>query len=153
MTDKTFSKGEIIFKEGDIEWCMYLVKSGLVRVAAGYGTDNEITLTEIGPGGQFGEMGMLDYRPRSATVIALEDTVVTVIRDDELNDYIHADPVRLLRILAPVSKRIDELSVDYQAVCADIRSYYEAENPSSPLKKRIAELVAFAKKYTGMHVG
>ena len=70
---KIYEKGEFIFKQGEYASCMYDICQGKVGIIANYGEDGEKTLTELGEGASFGEMGMLEAYPRSATAVALED--------------------------------------------------------------------------------
>ena len=57
---KIYQKGEFIFKQGEYASCMYDICQGKVGIIANYGEDGEKTLTELGEGASFGEMGMLE---------------------------------------------------------------------------------------------
>ena len=84
MNKATFKKGEIIFRQGEPGNCMYDIHWGRVGVYAEYGTANEKKLAELYPGDFFGEMGLLEQSPRSATVVALEDsTQVSAIMESD----------------------------------------------------------------------
>ncbi|HUT52555.1 MAG TPA: cyclic nucleotide-binding domain-containing protein [bacterium] len=68
----TVSAGDAVFRQGDRSRIMYIVQEGKVRIyrsAPGI----EKTLAIVGPGDFFGEMAMLNNRPRSATAQALTD--------------------------------------------------------------------------------
>ena len=71
METKTFKKGEIIFKQGDLSDCMYDILWGQVGIYADYGTPEEKLLTTLETERFFGEMGMIEGRLRSATAVAL----------------------------------------------------------------------------------
>ncbi|HDN59949.1 MAG TPA: cyclic nucleotide-binding domain-containing protein [Candidatus Marinimicrobia bacterium] len=87
---KTFSPGEIICREGDPGESMFVIKSGRVEV---YNTvdKRKITLAKLGPGEIFGEMSIIDGRPRSATVRALTEVscveITRPIFDRIINEY------------------------------------------------------------------
>lgn len=75
---RRYTRGAYIFREGDTDSDMFYILSGRVRVEqeAGY-TKNK--LAELGPGDYFGEMAPLIDIPRTASVIALEDSNIAVI--------------------------------------------------------------------------
>lgn len=64
--------GGYFFREGDPAESMYLLESGSVEVLHRE-AETEAPLCRLGPGACFGEMGMIDLAPRSASVRALED--------------------------------------------------------------------------------
>ena len=76
--EKEFSKGEILIQEGEIGKVAYVVLSGRVEV---YKTieNSKVKLVELSEGDCVGEMSMISDAPRSASVLALEDTKVVVI--------------------------------------------------------------------------
>ena len=55
MVKKTFSRGEIIVREGDLADSMYVIISGSAEVFLGYGTEDERHLTTLDEGSIFGE--------------------------------------------------------------------------------------------------
>ncbi len=114
---KTFRKKEIIFKKGDFELFMYAIESGEVGIYADYGTENERLLTTLYTGDTFGEMGLIESKPRSATAVALEKTKVTVIDIEGFGEYFKDKPAKIVQILQKMSARIRELTEAYmQAV-------------------------------------
>ena len=72
---RRFVADEVIFHEGDAGDELFVVLSGKVRVHHG-----ETTIVELGPGEHFGEMALVDREPRSASVTALEDAHLLVMR-------------------------------------------------------------------------
>src|SRR5436190_1563270 len=76
--------GEIIFHEGDPGDGLYIVNEGLVQICVVVGENQRRVLSRIGPGDFFGEMSVLEARPRSASAIAEQDSTVSVIRSEEL---------------------------------------------------------------------
>ncbi len=79
-TERRFAAGEEILREGGESDRFYVISSGLVEV-----TQADRVLRQEGPGDYFGEIGLLRDVPRTATITALEETVVlTVDREDFL---------------------------------------------------------------------
>lgn len=101
-------KGQVIFQQGDDGDAMYLVESGLVKISAESLDGQEAILTEVRPGETFGELALLDGAPRSATAMALADTVTLKLPRhafDELLDTDAAFPRRILEALAHELRR------------------------------------------------
>ncbi len=72
---RIYSKGEVIIREGDQEHALYMLRVGKVEVLKGAGASRE-SMSTIEAVNFFGEMGMINDEPRSATVIAASDEVV-----------------------------------------------------------------------------
>jgi CRP-like cAMP-binding protein len=72
MQKRRLPKGQILYHEGRAGDSLCVVASGALSVRAGEGTE----LARLGPSDVVGEMTCVDPAPRSATVVALEDTVV-----------------------------------------------------------------------------
>ena len=75
-----FPTGAVIFKEGDKADAVYFLETGSVEVSRNDG-GSKIALAKLGKDAVFGEMALIDKKPRSATVIALEP--VTGLKGDE----------------------------------------------------------------------
>lgn len=113
MELKKFKKGEIIFKEGALEKCMYDIRWGSVGVYTNYGEKDERMLREILPNDVFGEMGLIEARPRSATAVALEkDTQCVVITAEDFSEYFKDKPAKIVAIMQNMSQRIRDLSAE-----------------------------------------
>ena len=75
---EVFASGQQIFKYGDVGDCAYLIEEGLVEVlVVKQGEEHRIRL--IGKGELFGEVTLIDYQPRTATIRAVERTVLVPI--------------------------------------------------------------------------
>ena len=128
METKTFKKGEIIFKQGELSDCMYDILWGEVGIYADYGTPEEKLLTTLETERFFGEMGMIEGRLRSATAVALEkDTRVKVITPETFDTYFKENPAKVLLIMQNMSHRIRELTRDYLEACRAVAEAVETE--------------------------
>ena len=72
MVRRTAPRGSAIMHEGDPVDSLYIVVSGRLKVMMGEADGKETILSIIGPGEFFGEMGLIDDNPRSASVVAIE---------------------------------------------------------------------------------
>ncbi|OGQ15358.1 MAG: hypothetical protein A2138_22345 [Deltaproteobacteria bacterium RBG_16_71_12] len=73
--EKSFRKGETVFRESDVARDLYVLESGALEVIK-HTSDGDITLWKIRTGESFGEMSLIDMQPRSATVVATADSSV-----------------------------------------------------------------------------
>jgi zinc transporter ZupT len=92
MEDRSFKAGDTIFRQGDPGSSLYIIDKGRVSVHGAAVGGGEATITELGPGETFGEMALLWNDPRSATVEALEDTMLWEIHSEDFDDLLSAIP-------------------------------------------------------------
>ena len=146
METKTFKKGEVIFKQGDLSDCMSDILWGEVGIYANYGTPEEKLLTTLETERFFGEMGMIEGRLRSATAVALEkDTRLKVITPESFDAYFKESPAKVLLIMQNMSHRIRELTRDYLEACRAVAEAVETEKTgkekSSWFKEKVRKLM------------
>lgn len=73
------ARGSTVVMAGDRTDFVYLILSGSLKVQVCDEDGREVILTYLGPGELFGEMGVLDENPRSATVVAAHSSELIVI--------------------------------------------------------------------------
>ena len=128
MIGATYKKGEIIFREGDPGSSMYDILWGRVGVYTGYGTPEEKKLAELKEEDFFGEMGLLDGSPRSATVVSLsDDTRLNVITEGDFQEYFRAKPAKVFLIMQQLSQKLRKTTQDYLDVCRTVYDVVEEE--------------------------
>jgi EAL domain-containing protein (putative c-di-GMP-specific phosphodiesterase class I) len=107
---EVFSGGQVIFKSGDAGDCAYLIEEGEVEVLV-VKQGGEHRIRSIGKGELFGEVSLIDYEPRTATVRAIERTVLVPIPRKVMEQLLEkSDPVLrhlLLVILERFRRRND----------------------------------------------
>ncbi|MBQ1247678.1 MAG: Crp/Fnr family transcriptional regulator, partial [Clostridiales bacterium] len=124
---ETYKKGTIIFKEGEVGKCMYIVYGGTVGIYSNYGDPNQVKLTELYPVVCFGEMGMISDDARSATAVAESDeTYVEIIRPDGLEQLFKESPVKVEMILKHLSYRLRMLTYDFLNACKEVNDLYNS---------------------------
>ena len=85
---KVFYAGQKIFTEGDRGDRAYLIQAGNVDIVK-----NEMHLATLGPGELFGEMALVDDKPRMATAMAQSDVTCVIISRDSFHEKLSkADP-------------------------------------------------------------
>ena len=106
---KKYKKGEVIFRQGDIGDCMYVVQKGEVEALA-EPDGKELRLRTMGPNEFFGEMALFEKEMRTATIRATRDTRVLTIDKKSFLGGIHEDPSLAYRIVETMSHRIRDLT-------------------------------------------
>jgi CRP-like cAMP-binding protein len=99
---KHFKAGEVLISEGDVPKEMFLIRNGRVRI-----TKKGKWITDLKTGDFLGEMGALDRRPRSATAVAIEDTTVSVLAVEELEEKLQENPM-IYHLVKSLIKRLRE---------------------------------------------
>lgn len=89
---RTFALGVTLFHQDMPGTMMYMIETGSVRVISIGRTGQELTLNVLGPGEIFGELSILDGQQRSATAITLVPTVVWLLSQADLNEFMSKYP-------------------------------------------------------------
>lgn len=105
-TKKAFEKHSVILLAEEEGNSLFIIQKGRVKVSILSEDGREIVLTLLGDGEFFGEMSLLDGLPRSATVIALEDTEALMLRREDLIRLIEHTPQIAIKLMAELTIRI-----------------------------------------------
>jgi CRP-like cAMP-binding protein len=93
--------------QGTVSDAMYIIIRGKVRVERTHPhLTAPVTLAELGPNEVVGEMGVLDHEPRSATVVAIEDTEALMLGASALAETILRYPQFMVSLLHTLSQRL-----------------------------------------------
>ena len=104
---RNFPKGAVLFREGELNNEMYIVRSGMVRITKKI-RDMEKVLAVLGPGEFFGEMATLLDKPRSATAEVVEDSLLIVMDPQTFKTMILGNVDIALKILKKLAGRLLE---------------------------------------------
>lgn len=107
MTLTRFAEGQILFKEGDPSDGVFRLLSGSVEVVRELDGDL-ILLGTVGAGQFIGEMGVVENRPRSATVRAATDVEAELVKGTEFLDQIANSPQAARELILRLSQRLRE---------------------------------------------
>ncbi|MEI7727965.1 MAG: ATP-binding protein [Verrucomicrobiota bacterium] len=108
-----YTGGQPIFKEGDTGDGLYLVKSGQVTIVGTANSGEQFVFFRVAPGDFFGEMAVLDKRPRSANAIAEGETVVYFIPHDAVVNLLKRSPEFGWVFLQRFSARLRDFNRQY----------------------------------------
>ncbi len=114
--ERELVRGDTLFKEGDPPDALYVVTRGRMAIAIANPIDRrESVVALMEPGDLFGEMGMLDDRPRSAMARALEPSSVLAVPYQPVLELLDQQPTLLwnvTRVLAQRLRAMDEALAD-----------------------------------------
>ena len=102
-----FKSGEVVFHEGDPGDSLYLVGEGSVKISKEDRGGREQVLDYIKPGNFFGEMALLEGKPRSAMATAAEPTLLGAVKEETFQHLLELAPSRLhMNFLRSISERL-----------------------------------------------
>jgi len=112
---RRYRRGDIIFQKDDPGHSLFIVARGSVRIYVPSTQGADLTLAVLGPGHFFGDLSLLDGRPRSASAAALGDTNVVVLERSDFVAVIRTRPAAVMSVLSVVVRRLrdtDEMASD-----------------------------------------
>jgi CRP/FNR family cyclic AMP-dependent transcriptional regulator len=106
VREKSYPKGSVILFEDDPGDSLFVVRSGRVKVVLVAEDGREVILGILGVGAHFGELSLIDNQPRSAHVIAMEESSLLVLRRDDFRRRVEASPSVAWSLLTELSRRL-----------------------------------------------
>ncbi|MFO0691042.1 MAG: Crp/Fnr family transcriptional regulator [Myxococcota bacterium] len=123
-TTKRLAAKDVLFRKGDSGNQLYAVLSGRLK-ATGVGLDGQdVVFAWMGPGEFLGEIALLDESPRSATVVAVEATVLVTLHRRDFVPFLERHPraaIALARALAARVRRLSERAEERQTMALPTR--------------------------------
>lgn len=104
---KTFPPGTIICREGETGSEMYVIQAGKISITKKV-QDVERVLATLSAGDFFGEMSILNNKPRSATAEVAEEAKVLVVEPKMFESMIRGNIEIAVRIIKTLAKRLQE---------------------------------------------
>jgi CRP-like cAMP-binding protein len=103
---RTSPAGTVLFREGDEGATMYVLQSGRVRISKG-SQDGTKTLAVLGPGEFFGEMAILNRKPRTATAEVVEAARLLVLDAKTFEAMVLSNVEIAVRLIKKLARRLD----------------------------------------------
>lgn len=103
LTLRTLRRGDILMKQGDEADALYVVASGRLAVTLDGRRD---LVSEIGSGQPVGEIAFLTGSRRTATVVAMRDSLIMVLPRDEFDRLVEAHPGIWGTLTATLARRL-----------------------------------------------
>ena len=128
-------KGNVIFRAGEQADCLYDIYDGVVGIYSDYQTPNEKLLAELRVDEVFGEMGILDNMPRSATAVCLTDCTVLVVKPENFMMFFEKKPAVILQLLQRMCIQVRDLTEKYLKVCKTFEEMESLEDKDQVVKQ------------------
>ena len=104
-SNQIFQDGQVVFCENEPGNDLYILQRGKVRITK-FIKGNDVQLNVMNPGDIFGEMALLENKPRSASATAIEETELLVINKQNFEIMTVKQPQLMTRIITILSERI-----------------------------------------------
>lgn len=102
----TVREGEMVFEDESSGGCLYLLISGSVKICKLTKNGDEAILAILHAGDFFGELEVIDGRPRSARAVAISDCKLAILYQQHFNRVLHDDRNFSLNLLKMLSLRL-----------------------------------------------
>jgi CRP-like cAMP-binding protein len=103
---RQYARGEVVFLAGDPGSSLCIVQSGRVRLGFSSPDGRERSLALLGPGDFFGELALLDGRPRSADAVAAEPSRLLLLPRESFLQSLRSHPELAITLLGVLSERL-----------------------------------------------
>jgi CRP-like cAMP-binding protein len=152
-----FAAGSTIFEEGDLGDCMHVLRSGAVKVVRPSHDDEGVVLDVLGPGKVFGELAVLNSSPRTATLVALADSITVVVDKQSFDQILDRHPCAVRDMLGTVARSLtfakEELARHNRALEDTVRERTEElRRTHLDIVRRLAQAAEWHDDTTGRHV-
>ena len=101
-----FKANSDVIKEGDLGDCAYIVETGSLEVSTNNAINEKHILGKLKANDIFGELGLIDGLPRSATVKTIENCTLNVLTKESFNKLVKNNPEALIPIFKVMASRL-----------------------------------------------
>ena len=115
VTRRRYRRAETIFQKDEPGHSVYIVERGSVRIYVPSPQGNDLVLAVLVAGDFFGDLSLLDGRPRSASAAAMSETILLGLERTDFIALITSRPEAAMAVLEAVSRRLretDEMAAD-----------------------------------------
>jgi CRP-like cAMP-binding protein len=112
---RSFPTGTVLFREGDPGEEMYVIQAGRVQLTRRV-RGREAHLATLPPGEFFGEMAIVNNRPRSATAVVLEDSQLLVIDARTFEAMVRGNAEIALRFIKKLAARLAQANAQVEVL-------------------------------------
>jgi CRP/FNR family transcriptional regulator, cyclic AMP receptor protein len=103
---KNYPKDSLLMIEDEEGDALFIIRNGKVKVTSFSESGKEVIFSILGDGDFFGDMSLLDGKPRSASVITVEESSVYVLRRVDFHHIIEKYPNIALKLLKELTSRL-----------------------------------------------
>ena len=155
MKQVHYKDGDILFREGEKSAEVYRILRGRVEISLD-SNEKPVVLAQLGEGDIFGEMAMVDERPRSATARATTTVECEVMSPADFQHAIIENPRSLIPYLASFFERLrtlnDRLQLEARLRMAEQSSSSKTSMSPAPVPIHHAERSRFTERMDATHI-
>jgi len=108
---KQYTRDAVVAKEGDsASNSMYIVLQGGIQLVKKYDKPDKMVIANLGPGDFFDEMSLFLLKQRAATAVAVEESLLLEVSQDNVYDLFNECPQLVYSVIRALCSRIDELN-------------------------------------------
>ncbi len=127
--ERQLSAGHVLFREGDKGDALYFVLDGTLEVTQKSGQDREIILATFNAGEYFGEMALLEDKPRSASARVVSDCRLLALDREDFTALLEKNPAIALQMTRAISERLRRTTpFTTRVIPAEAAEQLKAEN-------------------------
>jgi CRP/FNR family cyclic AMP-dependent transcriptional regulator len=109
VVNKSIEKGEYLFRQGDDDNAVYLVKKGRLKILQISEDGKETIITFIGPGEIVGETNLFQKQQQMFSAMAIEDVRLCGFRQEDLEKVIEMNPQFAVQIICHLSQKLNKV--------------------------------------------
>ena len=121
---KSYDRDKLIFTEGDVADGAYYIVEGNVKVVTFSSDYKEIELGELGKGEVFGEMALIDNKPRSASILTVTPCKVAFIDNKAFNEFMESRSELAFRLMGFICLSLFRRILRLDKIYADIKKAF-----------------------------
>ena len=107
---RKYPKNTVLVSEGDESSHLYIIRKGTVSAYLNNEDGRQVNLNYMHEGEYFGELSLLDGKPRSASVISITDCEIILVSRASVHELLHKHPDFSLQLLTELTRRVRELT-------------------------------------------
>jgi CRP/FNR family cyclic AMP-dependent transcriptional regulator len=107
---RKYPKNTVLVTEGDESTHMYIIRKGTVSAFLNNEDGRQVNLNYMHEGDYFGELALIDGKPRSASIMTITDCEILLVSRASVQDLIQKHPEFAMSLLCEVTRRVRELT-------------------------------------------
>jgi CRP/FNR family transcriptional regulator, cyclic AMP receptor protein len=107
---RKYPKNTVLVTEGDESTHMYIIRKGTVSAYLNDEDGRQVNLNYMHEGEYFGELSLIDGKPRSASVVTITECEILLVSRASVHELMHKHPDFALQLLTEVTRRVRELT-------------------------------------------
>lgn len=153
---RTFSRAQVVFKEGDPGDALHIVTRGALAVVRP-SHDTDLVLERLARGQTFGELAVLNSAPRLASVIAVEPSETVEVAKEHLDRVLDRNPQAMRRMLGSLARSLtlakEQVARQNRSLEETVRERTEQLRESHlEVIRRLGQAAESRDDATGLHI-